>query len=124
MFNLHRIINNKDESHPYYTYIIPAAFFCKQLGIPVHEIGHAIGFWHEQSRPNRDEFVTINFPNIITGALLNFDKRIVAHSENKSVEYDYGSVMHYEPRVSMYRFWVYEVYSKRNFRLRKLIDCF
>ena len=124
MFNLHRIINNKDESHPYYTYIIPFAFFCKQLGTPVHYIGHAIGFWHEHTRPNRDDFVTINYPNVMTLALSSFNKQSLAHSENKSVEYDYGSVMHHGPKVSLYGFWVCEVHSKRNFSLRKLIDCF
>jgi len=32
-----------------------------------HEFLHALGFVHEQSRPDRDDFVTIDFTNIDPG---------------------------------------------------------
>ena len=40
---------------------------CEHLGTILHEIMHALGFFHEQSRPDRDHFVTINWDNIVKG---------------------------------------------------------
>ena len=54
---------------------------------------HALTFFHEQSRTDRDSFVTINFSNIQNGTEHNFDKEL--ESESLGTAYDYGSVMHY-----------------------------
>lgn len=39
---------------------------CK-LGNVIHEIGHAVGFFHEMARPDRDGYVKIIWKNIMPG---------------------------------------------------------
>jgi hypothetical protein len=60
--------------------------------IIAHELGHTLGFWHEQSRSDRDTYVTINWDNIIPDEEHNFDK----HDEASHYgPYDFDSLMHY-----------------------------
>lgn len=70
-----------------------------QKEIVEHEIGHAIGFWHEQSRPDRDGFVSIVEANIPSSLLYNFEKKPVSEVNTYQVAYDYRSVMHYGQNV-------------------------
>lgn len=62
-------------------------------GNTIHEIGHALGLWHEQSRADRDVFVDVLYENIQPSMAFNFDKH-VDDGEDMG-EYDYGSIMHY-----------------------------
>ena len=40
---------------------------CDKFGVVVHELGHVVGFWHEHTRPDRDDHVTIVRQNIMPG---------------------------------------------------------
>ncbi len=63
------------------------------FGAAVHEICHAIGAWHEQSRGDRDNHVTIHWENIKEDKKHNFNKHSADGIDIGS--YDFGSIMHY-----------------------------
>ena len=58
-----------------------------------HEIIHSLGYYHEQSRPDRDNFVKINFANMQSFHKHNFDW--TQNTETFGVAYDGRSIMHY-----------------------------
>ena len=40
---------------------------CDKFGIVVHELGHVVGFWHEHTRPDRDDYIDIVMENVLSG---------------------------------------------------------
>ncbi|XP_055349084.1 hatching enzyme 1.2-like [Paramacrobiotus metropolitanus] len=69
---------------------------CVYFGTIVHELNHAIGFWHEQSRSDRDSYVEINWNNIAQSNQHNFNKYAASSITTSGTGYDFGSIMHYE----------------------------
>ncbi|XP_055627572.1 hatching enzyme 1.2-like [Toxorhynchites rutilus septentrionalis] len=67
----------------------------RQTGTILHEIMHALGFFHEHNRYDRERFVKINAQNIRPDATKNFRKDRQKESTTNGVGYDLGSVMHY-----------------------------
>ncbi|KAM7406515.1 hypothetical protein PAMP_000889 [Pampus punctatissimus] len=65
---------------------------CIYHGIIQHEINHALGFQHEQTRSDRDYYVRINWENINPQMAYNFYKQ---NTNNLNTPYDYSSIMHY-----------------------------
>ncbi|XP_076828981.1 meprin A subunit beta, partial [Brachyhypopomus gauderio] len=68
---------------------------CDRIATIEHEFLHALGFWHEQSRSDRDDYVTIMWDRILEDKKHNFNKYDDSRSSSLNVPYDYGSMMHY-----------------------------
>jgi hypothetical protein len=62
-------------------------------GNAIHEMGHALGLWHEQSREDRGKFVKIIWGNIERNKWHNFTQHVTDGDDLG--DYDYGSIMHY-----------------------------
>jgi len=68
---------------------------CGKTGIAIHEMGHTLGMYHEQSRPDRDQYVRIKWDAITDGHSHNFRKHSSSIINSLGTPYDYNSIMHY-----------------------------
>lgn len=59
-----------------------------------HELGHALGLFHEHARQDRNAFVTFNPGNVIPANLSDFQ---IPPKSQPLGRYDYASLMHYGP---------------------------
>ncbi len=60
----------------------------------VHELGHTVGLWHEQSRPDRNSYVVVNYNNLIKASISNFNQ-IYDNAQTFGTYFDYASIMEY-----------------------------
>lgn len=72
--------------------IVSLASRCNTMST-THEIGHALGLWHEQSRMDRDAYIIIIWDNIEEKYRYNFNQHLTDGLDFG--DYDYQSIMHY-----------------------------
>uniref|UniRef100_A0A0N5CFI9 Zinc metalloproteinase n=1 Tax=Strongyloides papillosus TaxID=174720 RepID=A0A0N5CFI9_STREA len=72
---------------------------CEWNGIIQHEVSHALGLFHEQSRPDRDNYLTLNLNNVDPNMRFNYDKSSIDETETFGIKYDYGSHMQYDKKA-------------------------
>ncbi|WP_234009023.1 M12 family metallopeptidase [Deinococcus sp. NW-56] len=62
------------------------------VGTIMHEFGHAMGLFHEQTRPDRDQYVAIQWQNIPADWQSQYQIRSGSRGYGA---YDFDSIMHY-----------------------------
>jgi len=75
--------------------VVSLANGCFSVGTVLHEFMHAAGFHHEQSRADRDSYVTVYWQNIQSGKGFNFNKYTLNEITHLKAPYDTCSIMHY-----------------------------
>jgi len=68
---------------------------CGLVSIAAHELAHLLGFAHEQNRPDRDQYVDIQWQNIAPANHKIFGKKSPWAFHSFGTQYDYKSLMHY-----------------------------
>lgn len=67
---------------------------CDATDVVEHELMHALGFFHEHARPDRDNYVVVHWDNIPQDKHMNFE--IAGGIDSRGSPYDRRSLMHYD----------------------------
>ena len=77
---------------------------CQDKGRAIHEILHALGMMHEQSRPDRDNYITVNNSNLTPVGAQNVSFKYWDRDMAEHTTFDFGSIMMYEQYIYDTRF--------------------
>lgn len=69
---------------------------CLHKGTIMHELLHALGFNHEHGRPDRDDYIDIQWDNIVPGLEHAFQKYSSDIVTSFGVDYNIKSILHYD----------------------------
>nr|QNH72390.1 toxin candidate TRINITY_DN29612_c0_g1_i1 [Pachycerianthus borealis] len=68
---------------------------CDVRGHVIHELMHALGFLHEQNRPDREKYIKVLWDNIKSKMTSQFKRYANDEVTSLGESYDYSSIMHY-----------------------------
>lgn len=74
-------------------------FIFYKIATTIHEMGHALGMWHEQNRRDRNSYVVVYGDNIRGGGLNNINYKMM--NTRDSHPYDISSVLQYNFGVGL-----------------------
>ena len=69
---------------------------CVRYPTILHELGHVIGFYHEHSRPDRNEHIEVKYDNVIPSFRNEFGRYRPGATNLLGYGYDHASIMHYD----------------------------
>lgn len=72
---------------------------CFRAGTILHELLHGLGFYHQHSATDRDEYIQVIFKNIKEDYRQFFKKFKATFITDFGLGYDYDSVMHYSSKA-------------------------